>query len=302
MRVLIAGATGVVGRPLVRMLAEEGHRVFALSRSQRPIPGATAVVADAMDRTTLLGAVDGLRFDAIVHQLTALKKPPTREGMMAATNALRAEGTANLLAVARATGATVFVSQSFYGGYGYRDHGTAPLTEDAPFGIGGPFEATVAAMRSAEDQIFAADGIDGISLRYGGLYGPGAIGDLVGALRKRRLPLAKGGVTPWTYVEDAASSTVLALEHGEGGQAYNICDDEAATWADVFGELARAYDAPKPFTVPGGLLRTLAPYAGTLMTRTAMRLSTAKAKKELGWKPSFTGYREGIAHTRADGG
>ncbi len=298
MRILIAGATGVVGRPLVRMLAEEGHRVFALTRSRRPIAGVTPVVADAMDRTTLLSAVDGLRFDAIVHQLTALKKAPTRESLMAATNALRAEGTTNLLAVARATGVTLFVSQSFYGGYGYRDHGDEPLNESAPFGVGGPFAATVAAMRSAEEQIFTADGIEGISLRYGGLYGPGAVGDLVGALRGRRLPVARGGVTPWTYVDDAAYAAVLALEHGRGGEAYNICDDDAVTWADMLTELARAYDAPKPLTVPGGLLRLIVPYAGTLMTRTSMRLSTAKAGEELGWKPSFPGYREGIARTR----
>jgi uncharacterized protein YbjT (DUF2867 family) len=89
MKVLIAGATGAVGRPLVRMLAEGGHEVFALTRSRRPVPGATSVVADAMDRTNLLAAVEGLRLDAVVHQLTALKKVPTMEGLMAATNALR---------------------------------------------------------------------------------------------------------------------------------------------------------------------------------------------------------------------
>jgi nucleoside-diphosphate-sugar epimerase len=298
MRTLIAGATGVVGRPLVRMLAEGGQEVFALTRSPRSVPGAKTVVADAMDRTALLAAVDGLRLDAVVHQLSALKKTPTKEGLMAATNALRTEGTANLLAVARATGARRFVSQSFYGGYGYRDHGAEPLTEDAPFGEGGPFAATVAAMGSAERQIFTADGIEGVSLRYGGLYGPGAVEEMVRLLRGRRLPVARGGVAPWTYVEDAASSTVAALEHGRAGQAYNVCDDEAATWADVLTELARAFGAPKPMTLPGGLVRLLVPYAGALITRTSMRLSTAKAKNELGWKPSVTGYRDGIARTR----
>lgn len=299
MRILIAGATGVVGRPLVTMLAEDGHEVFALTRTPRTVKGATTVVADAMDRTALLKAVDGLPLDAVVHQLTALKKTPMRESLMAATNALRTEGTTNLLAVARATGARRFVSQSFYGGYGYRDHGAAPVTEDAPFGeTDGPFAATVGAMRSAEEQIFTADGIEGMSLRYGGLYGPGAVETLVALLRKRRLPIARGGVAPWTYVEDAATSTIAALDNGRGGNAYNICDDEAASWGDVVIELARAFDAPKPMTVPGGLLRLLGPYAGVLMTRTSLRLSTAKAKEELDWKPTVPGYREGIARTR----
>jgi nucleoside-diphosphate-sugar epimerase len=299
MKVLIAGATGVVGRPLVRMLTEGGHEVFALTRSRRPVPGATSVVADAMDRTGLLAAVDGLSVDAVVHQLTALKKVPTREGLMSATNALRTEGTANLLAVAEATGARRFVSQSFYGGYGFRDHGDEPLTEDAPFGEpDGPFARTVGAMRSAEEQIFTAEGVEGVSLRYGGFYGPGSVDGMLDALRKRRLPVARGGVAPWTYVEDAAAATVAALEHGRGGQAYNVCDDEAATWPDVITEMARVFGTPKPMVVPGALVRLMAPYAGALMTRTSMRLSTAKSKEELGWKPSVTGYREGLARTR----
>jgi nucleoside-diphosphate-sugar epimerase len=299
MKVLIAGATGAVGRPLVRMLAEGGHEVFALTRSRRPVPGATSVVADAMDRTNLLAAVDGLRLDAVVHQLTALKKVPTREGLMAATNALRTEGTTNLLAVAGATGAHRFVSQSFFGGYGFRDHGAEALTEDAPFGEpDGAFARTVAAMRSAEEQIFTAEGVEGISLRYGGFYGPGSVDGMLEALRKRRLPVARGGVAPWTYVEDAATATVAALEHGRGGRAYNICDGEAAIWLDLITELARVFDAPKPMVVPGALVRLMAPYAGVLMTRTNMRLSTAKARDELGWKPSVTGYRDGLARTR----
>jgi nucleoside-diphosphate-sugar epimerase len=299
MKVLIAGATGAVGRPLVRMLAEGGHEVFALTRSRRPVSGATAVVADAMDRTNLLAAVDGLRLDAVVHQLTALKKVPTREGLMTATNALRTEGTANLLAVAGTAGARRFVSQSFYGGYGFRDHGAAPLTEDAPFGEpSGRFAGTVSAMRSAEEQIFTAEGIEGISLRYGAFYGPGSVDGMLDALRKRRLPVARGGVAPWTYVDDAATATVAALENGRGGQAYNICDDEEATWLDVITELARLFGTPKPMVAPGALVRLMARYAGVLMTRTSMRLSTAKAKEELGWQPSVTGYRDGLTRTR----
>jgi nucleoside-diphosphate-sugar epimerase len=55
---------------------------------------------------------------------------------------------------------------------------------------------------------------------------------------------------------------------------------------------------PEPMVAPGALVRLMAPYAGALMTRTSMRLSTAKARDELGWKPSVTGYREGLARTR----
>ena len=65
------------------------------------LSGRLPVIADAMDRVALLRAVDGLKADAVAHELSALKKPPMRHSGIAATDALREEGTANLLAAAR---------------------------------------------------------------------------------------------------------------------------------------------------------------------------------------------------------
>ena len=85
--------------------------------------GAKPVVADALDRESLLRAVDGLRADAVIHELTALRKPPLRRSDMAITYRLRTQGTTNLLAAAEVLGAQRFVTQSFICGYGYYDHG-----------------------------------------------------------------------------------------------------------------------------------------------------------------------------------
>lgn len=68
---------------------------------------------------------------------------------------------------------------------------------------------------------------------------------MIDTLRKRRLPVVRGGVAPWTYVEDAATATAA----DRGGEAYNICDDGAASWLDVITEPARVFDAPKPMVV-----------------------------------------------------
>jgi nucleoside-diphosphate-sugar epimerase len=86
-----------------------------------------------MDRTALLEALDGLEADAVLHEMTALKKIPTFHRDMARTDALREVGTANLLAAARSVGARRFVTQSFFMGYGYGDWGERVLTEDDPF-------------------------------------------------------------------------------------------------------------------------------------------------------------------------
>src|SRR3982074_536041 len=114
MRVVVAGATGSGGRPLVRPLAADGHQVVGLTRnatSARALEaaGSAAVVADVLDRDGLLRALDGARADAVIHELPALTKAPMRAKDMEATNRLRTTGTAHLLEAAEALGAKRFV-------------------------------------------------------------------------------------------------------------------------------------------------------------------------------------------------
>jgi nucleoside-diphosphate-sugar epimerase len=234
----------------------------------------------------------------VVHELTALKKPPAAHRHMAATNDLRDRGSAHLLEAARELGATRFVTQSIVLGYGYRDHGGAVLTETSPFGVpdGRPgFDAHVAAMRAAEDAAFGAEGIDGIALRYGLLYGQDAAA-VARLLRRRALPVPRhGGALPFVHHDDAAAATVAALERGADGQAYNVVDDTPLTFRELVEEIADAQDAPRPLAVPGRLLRLVAPYGGVVMTRVSMRVSNAKARQDLGWRPQFRSAREGLS-------
>src|SRR6185312_5050306 len=110
MKVLVAGATGVIGVPLVRKLIEDGHEVLGLSRTPGKADairglGARPIIADVMDRDGLLAALNGLQADAVVHALTALKKLPMRHRDMYKTDALREGGMANVLAAAQVLGA-----------------------------------------------------------------------------------------------------------------------------------------------------------------------------------------------------
>jgi nucleoside-diphosphate-sugar epimerase len=298
MRVLVAGASGAIGRPLTRQLIANGHEVLGLARdpsdgSALTALGATPVAADALDREGLLRAVDGHSADAIINELTALKKPPTHHHDMARTNRLRVEGTANLLAAGEVLGSSRFVTQSMIFGYGYRDHGDDVITEEAPFGrvAGDQSDPHVAAMLSTEQQAFRAH--HGIALRYGLFYGQDAV-ELRRLLARRRLPLVNGGCLGWTHHHDAAAGTVAALERGRAGQAYNIVDDLPASWREVFGAMADAFTMPRPWSVPGWLLRLFAPYAASFAIDTSMRVSNAKAKAELGWAPKYRTYREGV--------
>jgi nucleoside-diphosphate-sugar epimerase len=301
MRVLLAGASGAVGTPLTRQLIAAGHEVVGITRSQANAErlrtaGAQAVVADVMDRENLLAAVREVRAEAVMHQLTALGTTKVREAMRG-TNALRTTGTAHLLAAARAVGAHRFLTQSIVLGYGYRDHGPHVITEDDPFAEPGPgrFAPVTAAISSTEEQVFSAEEMEGVALRYGAFYGQDSFTRLIiNLVRKHRLPVPSsgGGFVNFIYLEDAAAATVAALEKGRAGQAYNIVDDEPVRWADYLDALAAEFGVRRPWRVPTWMLRPI-PYLHTIMT-TSMRVSNAKARRELGWAPAVSTYREGI--------
>jgi Nucleoside-diphosphate-sugar epimerases len=235
--------------------------------------------------------------DAVIHELTALKKTPTRHSDMAATNALRVRGTSHLLDAACSVGATRFLTQSIVFGYGYYDHGESVLTEESPFGQlrGDAFDPHVEAMLSTEQQVLGAEGIDGISLRYGLLYGAD-IDKVVRMLRHRSLPVPKtGGLLPFIHHRDAATATVAALTLGRPGSAYNIVDDQPATFRQLVTAIAVARHAPTPLTMPVWLLRAVAPYGGVVLDGVSMRVSNAKARSELRWSPAYPSYRDGIS-------
>ena len=298
MKVLVAGATGALGTPLTRLLLARGHQVLGLIRdpagaSPLRALGVEPIVADALDRQSLLRAVQPFRADAIIHELTALRKPPLRPSGMAMTNRLRTQGTDNLLAAAAQMGARRMVTQSIFLGYGCRDHGDRLITEDDPFGIpaGDLLDPTMVALKQAEAKAFTLP--EGIALRYGFLYG-GDSPQMRPMLAKRGVPVMSGGLLGWVHHLDAAAATVAALERGRPGQAYNVVDDQPATWREVITTMAQEFGAPSPRRLPHWLLRLMAPYIARVAADTSMRVSNQKARRELGWQPRFRNYHEGI--------
>ncbi|WP_461087053.1 NAD-dependent epimerase/dehydratase family protein [Streptomyces deserti] len=295
--ILLAGASGVLGRHVSRALTEAGHKVTGLGRGRQ-----NGIRADLMDRDALLRAVDGHHFDTVIHAATALRKPPLRHRDMHATDALRTDGTAHLVEAAQLTGARRFVAESMVFGYGYGDHGDRDLTEDDPFGPPGTtpeLERHIAAMRTKERLTLATPGLEGVALRFGLFYGPGGTDAVLPLLRKRQLPVPgdRGRVLPWVELTDAARAVVAAVERGRPGQAYNIADRTPLGFRAHVLCVAEEFGVPKPMTVPLWLMRPM-PYLHTVMS-TALRVSTAKAGRELGWVPVYASSRAGLAAMRA---
>ena len=299
MRIMLAGATGTLGGPLVEQLLHAGHDVVGITRSREGAErlvavGAMVIRADVLDREALLRAGQDQTADAVIHQLTALKKAPARHQHMHDTNRLRIQGSDNLVEFAQHLGASRFVTQSIVFGYGYRDHGAAFLTEDSSFGTrhGNSFDEHIAAMVHAEKMAIGTPGLDGVCLRYGLMYG-GDVGTVVRMLRKRALPVARnGGRLPFVHHRDAAAATVAAVERGRPGAVYNVVDDAATTFRSLITGIAEAFGAPTPMVLPQWLLDLAAPYGGFVLGRVSMHVSNACAKQELDWEPTFPTYRD----------
>jgi nucleoside-diphosphate-sugar epimerase len=294
--VLVAGASGVFGRHVTGTLRAAGYRVLGLGRGP-----ANEVRADLLDRDGLLRAVDGVHADVVVHAATALRRPPTSHRRMYPTDDLRTAGTANLLEATAIIGARRFIGENIVLGYGYRDFGDRVLTEADPFGGAEPdrgFARHVEAMREKERLPLAVPGLEAVSLRYGLFYGAGATEPVVALLRKRAVPAFDdhGHVLPWVNLADAAAAVALAIEHGRPGAAYNIADDSPLGFGAMIRVTAEAFGAPRPLAVPVWLIR-VAPVLHRLATM-SLRVSTDKAREELGWKPVYRTVAEGLTALR----
>lgn len=307
MRVLVAGATGAMGKELLPRLVDAGHEVFAMVRSESGKAavtrmGAAPVIADALDRAQVGKAVRRANPEVIVNQLTAIGHIDTRhfERSFAATDRLRIEGTDNLLAAARDTGVRRFIAQS-NGAFTYARTGGPVKTEEDPLDRSpvAQMASMIAAVEYMEKAVLGADGIEGIVLRYGAFYGPGTSmapgSEQLEMIRKRKFPVVGdgGGVWSFVHITDAAEATVAAVENGDRG-VYNIVDDDPAPVAQWLPDLAVMLGAKKPMRVPRFIGRLAAGQAGVVLMTELRGASNAKAKRELGWQPAHPTWRQGL--------
>jgi nucleoside-diphosphate-sugar epimerase len=178
MRILIAGSTGAIGRPLIRYLKENGHAVFALARSPQSARavaelGGEPVAADALDATSVTAAIVRVLPDAVINELTSLPRHYTAAEMKAAAERdykVRTEGNANLLVALQNAGVRRYLLQS--SGFWYAP-GVGLADENERFAFDASPAVAASARTYAELEAAASGtlGIDFVSLRYGFFYG-----------------------------------------------------------------------------------------------------------------------------------
>ncbi len=236
MRIFLAGATGTIGRRLVSLLIQAGHEVTGSTRAMEKAAGLRAVgvkpvVLDAFDADAVQAAIFDARPEVLIHQLTDLPQqfdPAKLAGALERNARIRIEGTRNLIGAARAAGVRRVIAQSIAFAYA---PGPEPHRESDPLDSGESLaRVTADGVATLESLTTTTPGIEGIVLRYGRLYGPGAWAP------------APSGRTH-VHVDAAAYAAFLAVSRGIPG-VYNIADHDGS-------------------------------------------VSTAKARRELGWNPEF---------------
>jgi len=295
LKILVTGATGVVGRRLVPSLLQSGHRVTAIARSPKKREaltrlGATAIDVDLFAPDLVRRAAAGS--DVIVNLATHM--PPTftkavRRTAWTENDRLRSAGSANLVDAALAEGVGRFLQESF--APIYPDCGDRWIEENMPLE---PvrYNRTVLDAESSAAR-FTAEGGTGIVLRYAGFYGPDSrfLSEGVRRVRAGRafLPGAPDAFVSSVSHDDAAAATAAALAVPAG--VYNVSDDEPLTRREYFDSLAKALGVPPPKLLPSWT-RWLFGSLGELLSR-SQRISNRKLKSVSRWRPKSPSIREG---------
>ena len=302
MNIFIAGATGAIGRVLVPLLVNAGHKVVALTRSaqrssQLEQMGAVPVVGDVYDPERLARLVAESEAEVVIHQLTAFG---TKDGdPYAETIRVRIEGTRNLVSAARAARARRFIAQSISFmcspfGSGLTNEET-PLHLDAPAGV----RPLAEAIASLECQTLNASALSGTVLRYGWFYGPGTSYDPEGsiptAIRRGTMPIVGAGAGTYSFINlhDAAAATVKVLAHDASG-IFNIVDDSPVRLSEWLPIAAKLLGAPVPGHMDEALARQTLGDMRVYYMNEQRGASNAKAKREFNWQPALPSWRTGF--------
>lgn len=320
-RHLVTGATGFLGRHLVRALREAGHDVVALCRRDDATlreAGATVRLGDVLDGASVRDAAAGC--DGLFHCAGRVsRKPEDAEALYR----IHVDGTKTTLEAARAAGVRRAVVASTSGVVAVSADPDEVRDEDAPvpldiIGAWPYYRSKLYAERAALDR--SGPDFEVVAVNPSLLLGPGDLagsstGDVVQFL-ERRFPFVPAGGVSFVDARDAAAAMVLAMEKGRAGQRYLVTAANMTIEA-FFGRLERLSGVPAPkLRAPRSVL--LARAGAGLLSRAARHLpidvpfdrvtaemgqyfwyaDASRAKAELGWTHRDPG--ETLSDTIAD--
>ncbi|MFN8636250.1 MAG: NAD(P)-dependent oxidoreductase [Chloroflexota bacterium] len=298
MRVLVAGASGALGKPTVRELLAAGHQVVGLARDDAAAAvvrelGAEVARGDLLDSAAVLAAADGA--EAIVNLSGALPVgSETKRSAWGRLEAVWRQGTQSLLDAASAVDVQVYLQASL--GLLYGDRGDAWVTEETPLAR----ESLMAAALDADRLVQKAgqDGLPTVTLRLGMIYGRDAWHTRILAqqARQKTLAVVGDGGAYWSlvHVDDAARAIARAVDDAAEGAVYNVSDDRPMKMLELLSLIAKLTGAPQPTKVPAMIARALV--GGDIITllTTSVRLSNRAIVQDLELELAFPTAEDGL--------
>jgi 2-alkyl-3-oxoalkanoate reductase len=298
MKVFIAGASGVLGRRLVRQFVARGHSVIGQVRSAKAESavreaGGEPRHADLFDAESLARAAEGC--DTVIHAATAIPvKQKTGPADWAMNDHIRRKGTRCLTEAAAKIGAKTYLQQSVVWVANPKD-GSA-FDEDSPIVSDSLVQSSVDAEAIAREAGLS-EGISTAILRGGAFYDCDSAHTrmLAQGIRKRAMPIIGPGDAVWSVIhtDDAASAYVAVAERPREG-VWHIVDDEPVSVRVLLETIAERLGAPRPRRLPVWLARWLAGERAVAYFTRSTRTTNARFRRDFGWAPRFPTYREGL--------
>ena len=299
MKVFIAGATGVLGRRLVKGLWDRGHSVLGLVRDSRGEQivqslGGESRWASIFDPDELAHAAKGA--DIVIHAASSVprKTRPTR-GDWKMNSRIRTEGTRALTECAARIGATVYLQQSVLGVA--RPPNGSHFDEYSPVSPADPMSFSALDGENIALQAGGRHGFKVSVLRCGCLYGADSAHTrwLGERLKRGRIAVIGRGDAVWAclHLDDAARAFITAAEAGRIG-IWHLLDDEPVTVAKFLGAFAERLHLPAPRRLPTWLARTLAGRHVVSAFTASTRTSNRRFRREFGWAPRYPSCQEGL--------
>lgn len=302
MRIFLSGATGVLGRRVVRLLLEQGHYVIGLSRSQKnevwlSRNGAEARLGDLFNLNGMVRLTSDC--EAILHLATSIpKKVRWSAADWAINDRIRQEGTEILVEAAIRNGCKLFLQQSVAFLYGDRNGEWVDERTPVAAHLADMLRSAVD-MEEIVNHAIQLRGLPAILLRFGSFYSHDSAQTraMFERMRKRTYAVVGSGEAYWNIinVDDAALAVAKAVEHFPDvlGQTFNICDDEPVLYRELADEVAQVLGARRPARIPVFLARLLLGMQTVNFLLASMRCKNQLAKERLGWYPQYPSYREG---------
>jgi nucleoside-diphosphate-sugar epimerase len=298
MKVFIAGASGVLGRRLVRQFVERGHSVIGLVRNPKAEfavqeAGGEPQHADLFDADSLARAAEGC--DTVIHAATAIPvKAKTTPADWAMNDHIRRKGTRCLTEAAAKIGAKTYLQQSVV--WVARPRNESAFTEDSPAVSEPNIQSAIDAEKIARETELT-EGITVAILRGGYFYDTeSAHTQMLGeALRKRQMPIIGSGDALWAMIhtDDAAGAFVAAAEKPASG-IWHIVDNELVSVRDFLNEFASGLGAPSPRRFPVWIAKQFVDGQAIAYFTKSTRTTNARFRKHFGWSPRYPTYREGL--------